>query len=232
MVSTNFLLVLVLILRTGSIHGFQLSRPSSIATTASIATTTRTRLSTTASNFHPMNHNLSTALKSTTNDREQESPPSTTASSTSNNPLGALSSTSSPFNNPILATLDFAALVLFAGIGKANHDTTTGAIDLQSTLSTAAPFVISWYATSPFTGIYDSTSSTSKSGGDDGTILEAGKIAAKGWIVAIPLGCALRGVIKGYVPPVPFVVVTMIATLILLGGARVLYAAATTTKNS
>lgn len=218
MLLTNFLLILVLILRTDSSNGFQLSRPSSIATT----TRTRRR-SARASNFHPF-----TALKSITDDREQESSPSTAASSTSNNPLGVISSTSSPLNNPILASLDFAALVLFAGIGKANHDT-TGAIDLQSTLSTAAPFVISWYATSPFTGIYDSTS---KSGGDDGTILEAGKIAAKGWIVAIPLGCALRGVIKGYVPPVPFVVVTMIATLILLGGARVLYAAATTTKSS
>ena len=47
---------------------------------------------------------------------------------------------------------------------------------------------------------------------------------AKGWIVAIPIGIALRGVIKGYVPPVSFAVVTMIATLVIVGGARVLFA--------
>ena len=47
---------------------------------------------------------------------------------------------------------------------------------------------------------------------------------AKGWIVAVPLGCVLRGVIKGYVPPVPFVIVTMIATLVIVGGARVAFA--------
>jgi len=40
------------------------------------------------------------------------------------------------------------------------------------------------------------------------------------------LGCALRGVIKGYVPPLPFVIVTLIATLVLLGGTRALYAVA------
>ena len=39
------------------------------------------------------------------------------------------------------------------------------------------------------------------------------------------LGAMLSsGVIKGYVPPVSFAVVTMIATLVIVGGARVLFA--------
>ena len=44
-----------------------------------------------------------------------------------------------------------------------------------------------------------------------------------GWALAVPLGVALRGVIKGYVPPVPFIFVTLISTLIILVGVRVLF---------
>jgi hypothetical protein len=122
---------------------------------------------------------------------------------------------STPLDKPLLAAVDFAALVTFAGVGKASHSS-DGALDIQAVLTTALPFLFAWFATSPFTGIY-------KDGDDDGGALSAGKVAAKGWIVAIPLGCALRGVIKGYVPPIPFVIVTLIATLVLLGGSRILY---------
>jgi hypothetical protein len=151
-------------------------------------------------------------------------------------PLVLLSSSSLPWNDPILASIDFAALVLFAGIGKANHDT-TGSIDIPSTLMTAAPFLLSWYATSPLTRIYSTTSTSTMNtmnknaamvqGSDNqgNGILEAGKIAARGWIIAIPLGCVLRGIMKGYIPPAPFVIVTMVATLFILAGARMLYAA-------
>ena len=46
----------------------------------------------------------------------------------------------------------------------------------------------------------------------------------KGWAVAVPLGIALRGAIKGYVPPTPFIIVTLISTLVILVGVRVLFA--------
>ena len=39
-----------------------------------------------------------------------------------------------------------------------------------------------------------------------------------------PLGVVLRGVIKGYAPPVPFIIVTLISTFIILVLARVLFA--------
>jgi len=44
-------------------------------------------------------------------------------------------------------------------------------------------------------------------------------------VIAVPLGCALRGIIKGYVPPVPFVIVTLIATLVILSIGRSAYTA-------
>ena len=84
--------------------------------------------------------------------------------------------------------------------------------------SVAFPFVTSWLLTSPLTGVYSDDAK------DGNVVSESFLKAAKGWIVAIPIGIAMRGVIKGYVPPVSFAVVTMIATLVIVGGARVLFA--------
>jgi hypothetical protein len=36
----------------------------------------------------------------------------------------------------------------------------------------------------------------------------------------------MRGVIKGYAPPIPFVIVTMIATLVILTVSRILFSVA------
>jgi len=88
-------------------------------------------------------------------------------------------------------------------------------------LSTALPFVAAWMATSPFTGVY---SPDDKSLDDDDVFLSNAAIKdGRGWIVAVPLGIALRGVARGYVPPVPFVIVTMISTFVILAGLRILY---------
>jgi len=118
---------------------------------------------------------------------------------------------------PVLALVDTAALLAFAAVGKASHDA-TGALSLVAVAQTALPFVASWFVTSPLTGVYDENSS----GGNliQDTLIQT----AKGWALAIPLGCVLRGVLKGYAPPVPFVIVTMIATLVVLTVARLGYA--------
>lgn len=124
-----------------------------------------------------------------------------------------------PLDRPGLAILDLVALLVFAAIGKASHTSTESLLsEINSVLITAAPFILSWYVTSPITGVYN-TSSNDKNGAIQSSIMQT----AKGWIVAIPIGCAIRGIIKGYVPPVPFVIVTMIATAILLIVSRLVY---------
>jgi hypothetical protein len=124
-----------------------------------------------------------------------------------------------PFNRPLLTAIDTIALIIFAAIGKSSH-TTTGDIDIIAVLLTAFPFVTSWLLTSPITNVYspDATSDTSN------VLLSTAKKVVKGWGVAIPLGVVLRGVIKGYAPPVPFIIVTLISTLVILILARVLFA--------
>jgi hypothetical protein len=138
----------------------------------------------------------------------------------------ALSSFASPLNQPILAALDVGALVVFAAVGKASH-ASDGSLDLWAVFQTALPFVLAWFSTSFLTGVYsnlDSSSSSSSSTVENNEwLFDSWKQTAVGWIIAMPLGCVGRGIIKGYPPPAPFVIVTMIATLILLGGTRTLY---------
>jgi len=124
---------------------------------------------------------------------------------------------STPLDRPVLAAVDVVALLGFAAVGKASHSA-DGSLDIGAVASVAFPFVTSWLLTSPLTGVYTDDAK----GGN--VVSESFLKAAKGWIFAVPLGIAFRAVIKGYFPPVSFVIVTMIATLVILGGARALFA--------
>jgi hypothetical protein len=119
----------------------------------------------------------------------------------------------SPLDRPLLTALDFASILLFALVGTASH--AKDGIDLLAVVTVAVPFWISWFLITPFLGLYSDKATSDAMG--------AFRNATKGWIVAVPLGCVLRGIIKGYVPPIPFLVVTMIATLVMIGGTRVVY---------
>lgn len=136
---------------------------------------------------------------------------------------------SSPFRDPALATLDVVCLMAFAAIGKASH-APDGSMDPSAVLMTAFPFVTAWLATSPLTGVYSELPDAKR---DNKAMVakQAMVQTAKGWALAVPLGCALRGVIKGYVPPMPFVIVTLVTTLVILGTVRVLYAVATASQD-
>jgi hypothetical protein len=142
---------------------------------------------------------------------------SSSASSSSSSP--PKSSSSSPLDKPVLAVLDLVVLLVFAGIGKASH-ASDGSLDLLAIGITAFPFIVSWFATSFFTGVYGPIDDD-----DDEQWLQSSSFqqTLQGWIVAIPLGCVGRGLIKGYIPPAPFVIVTMVATLVMLGATRSAY---------
>ena len=125
---------------------------------------------------------------------------------------------STPLDRPLLALVDATALMGFAAVGKASHSGPDGSIELAAVLQTALPFLTAWFVTSPLTNVYKETDQSKN------LILGNVQQVLVGWAVAIPLGCALRGVLKGYVPPTSFVIVTLIATLVILSVARVLFA--------
>jgi len=121
-----------------------------------------------------------------------------------------------PLDRPLLAIVDTISLIIFAAIGKSSHSA-DGSLDLLAVLITAFPFITAWMVTSPLTGVY------SPDDRETNVMISTASKVAKGWVLAIPLGIALRGVIKGYVPPTPFIIVTLLSTLVILAGVRILF---------
>lgn len=122
---------------------------------------------------------------------------------------------SSPLDRPILSAIDAASIFIFAGIGKASHSAVDGSLDVFAVLVTAFPFLVSWFLIAPLVGSYTPEATRDVKS----AVIQTGK----GWALAIPMGCLLRGVIKGYVPPIPFVIVTLISTLVILSAGRAGY---------
>lgn len=122
---------------------------------------------------------------------------------------------SSPLDRPVLSAIDTLSLLVFAGVGKASHSAVDGSLDLVAVLVTAFPFLVSWFLVAPLVGSYRPEATKD--------ISSAAIQTTKAWALAVPMGCILRGVIKGYIPPLPFVVVTLIATLVILCAGRVGY---------
>ena len=103
---------------------------------------------------------------------------------------------------------DATMLLLFAAIGRGNHNTDDGSV-----LLTAAPFLLSWALIAPWLGAYKPADTRTEA-----LIAPLPSIA-----VTVPLGCALRGVLQGYQPPLPFWIVAIIATTVLLESWRAAY---------
>jgi Protein of unknown function (DUF3054) len=151
----------------------------------------------------------------------------TSTTSTTDKDATAMSSIS--FSSTLLGLVDLAMFFVFAAMGRASH-VDGSSLDVMATLYTAAPFVAAWFFTAPWTGVYQENPhgklpvvvATTASYSD--VAVAAALQALRGWVVAMPLGCVIRGVVKGYVPPLPFVLVTLVATFVLLSAARVMYA--------
>jgi hypothetical protein len=124
---------------------------------------------------------------------------------------------SSPLDRPVLSMIDAVSLFIFTATGKASHSADGESLDMLAVFITALPFLLSWFIISPLVGCYKPEATKD--------IQSAAVQATKGWAIAIPVGCILRGIIKGYVPPIPFVVVTLIATLFVLCLGRIGYTA-------
>lgn len=103
-----------------------------------------------------------------------------------------------------------------SGIGRNNHGE---GIDVVALLATASPFILGWLAISPILGSYTRDSTATKSKIPQSLLLP--------WAASIPFGLAIRGALKGDIPPVPFIAVTMVSTLVLLSLYRYVYIALT-----
>jgi hypothetical protein len=115
-----------------------------------------------------------------------------------------------------LVVIDILALLTFAAIGRNNHGE---AVDILAILGTAIPFIIGWITVSPVLGSYTRASTKSKKAIPQSLLLP--------WAVSIPLSLAIRSAIRGDIPPVPFIVVSMVSTFVLMSVYRFVYIALT-----
>jgi hypothetical protein len=86
--------------------------------------------------------------------------------------------------------------------------------------NTNQPNKTAWFIAAPLLGGYGRDAR----GGATGA---AALAAAKVWALAAPLGLAFRAASKGYAPPVPFIIVSLVATAVFMIGWRTALAAAT-----
>ena len=113
-----------------------------------------------------------------------------------------------------MVIVDVLALLTFAAIGRSNHGE---GIDIASLLGTAAPFIGSWLLISPLLGSYTRDATKSRNGIPIALL--------PSWLVSVGLALAVRGLLTGAVPPVPFIIVTLVSTLGLLSVYRYGYIA-------
>jgi hypothetical protein len=121
--------------------------------------------------------------------------------------------------SPALAAGDLAALLAFAAVGRASHGEP---LDPASLLATAGPFLAAWFPVALALGGLKPPDKGKGAGAGAGA---AALAAAKVWLVAVPLGIALRSLVRGYAPPAVFVGVTMGVTLFVMVGWRAAYGA-------
>jgi hypothetical protein len=109
------------------------------------------------------------------------------------------------FNRPGLYFGDVLSILLFAIIGKANH---AEDLSIFSLLETAGPFLLTWSLVSSFVGAYTRKATASYSAVFTSLL--------PGWFLGISSGLIFRGFLKGYIPPTPFIIVSLISTFVLL----------------
>jgi hypothetical protein len=187
--------------------GFESSFVAAPTWTEKYATTTNT-------NLHQKHKSKSVVCMMASSDDDDSTTITATTTTLLSNEDGV---PSSPLDRPVLSMIDAVSLLIFSAIGKASHSAADGSLDILAVFVTALPFVLSWFIISPLVGCYKPEATKD--------VKSAAVQATKGWAIAIPVGCILRGIIKGYVPPIPFVIVTLIATLFILCLGRIGYTA-------
>ncbi|GAX88506.1 DUF3054 domain-containing protein [Effusibacillus lacus] len=112
----------------------------------------------------------------------------------------------------LLLAGDILMLILFALMGQSEHKTYT---TFQGTLETAAPFVIAWLIVGLVLGLYKLQHYRSFASMFKRTLIV--------WILAIPFGMMLRNLYLNSALKIPFLIVALVSTLILLSIWRIIF---------
>jgi hypothetical protein len=111
---------------------------------------------------------------------------------------------------------DALTFVVFAAIGRRSHGEAAGLAAVGEVLLTAAPFMAAWFLVAPWLRVFDPAVAASPCAVTGRTVLA--------WLIALPIGLALRALIIGRFSPPSFAIVTFLVVCVLLGGWRTTFA--------
>lgn len=129
----------------------------------------------------------------------------------------AAPSASQPAQNRYVAILvigDIIAFLVFAAIGRRSHGEAAGLAAGLEVFKTAAPFLLGWFLTAPFIGAYRQVT----------TPTWMARRTALAWLVAWPVGLALRALLLWRGIPVSFAIVTLLSNGVIICGWRTVFA--------
>ncbi|MCU0491652.1 MAG: DUF3054 domain-containing protein [Chloroflexaceae bacterium] len=121
-------------------------------------------------------------------------------------------------NTALLIVGDIIAFLVFAAIGRRSHGEAAGFDALVAVFTTAAPFLLGWFAVAPWLGAF-------KTG--DGTTTNVGRMVGRtalAWLAALPVGLLLRALFLWREIPLSFAIVTLLTNAAILCGWRAAFA--------
>lgn len=122
-----------------------------------------------------------------------------------------------PWRVAALVAGDALSFVIFAGVGRASHQESTGLRALGEVVATAVPFALGWFAVAPWLGAF-------RRGLTEGVwpMLRRTELA---WVCAWPVACVLRWALApDHNVPVSFAIVILLANAVFLGVWRGVFA--------
>lgn len=108
----------------------------------------------------------------------------------------------------LLVLGDLAAFLLFSAIGRSSHGEAAGLSAILGVAGTAAPFMLGWFATAPFSGAYRGDAMARP------TVML--RRTALAWLLAWPVGLVLRALLLQRGIPISFALVTLMTNMLIL----------------
>ena len=117
---------------------------------------------------------------------------------------------------PLLVAGDALAFLVFSATGRASHGEAAGFAAALQVAETAAPFIVGWLLVAPLAGAYRPD-----------VVVSPRAMAARtalAWLIACPVGLALRALLRQTGIPLSFAITTFLFNLAILLAWRLVYA--------
>ena len=117
----------------------------------------------------------------------------------------------------LLVIGDAIAFLIFAAIGRRSHGEAASISSFLQVVGTAAPFALGWFIVAPFIGAYRRRQTTG--------VRNMAQRTALSWVAAWPVALLFRGIaIDRAVPPLTFMLISLISNMVFLEVWRALFA--------